>query len=90
MKHMVLPILCGMCALLAISCGSQGGTVSETQPTTDSTSETEAVTEALLYPEYELDLGGEDLHMLYFDAVAVCGWSSSIPSDINAAEHLEA
>ncbi len=69
MKHVVLPIMCGMCAMLAISCGSQEGTITETQSATDSTSETEAVTEALLYPEYELDLGGEDLHMLYFDAV---------------------
>lgn len=86
MKHTITSILCGMCALLAVSCGSQDGTITDTQPTTDSITETEAVTEALLYPEYELDLGGEALHMIYFDAVAVCGWSSSIPSDINAAE----
>ena len=86
MKHMIIPILCGMCAMLAVSCGSQDGTITDTQPTTESTTETEAVTEALLYPEYTMDLGGEELHMIYFDAVAVCGWSSSIPSDINVAE----
>ncbi|MCQ2430971.1 MAG: extracellular solute-binding protein [Clostridia bacterium] len=48
---------------------------------------TEAVTEEnRLYPAYELDLGGSDFHMFYFDEVGMCGWSSEIPNDLYAAE----
>ena len=38
------------------------------------------------YPKYDIDLGGEDFNILFFDAVKACGWSSDIPCDVDVAE----
>ena len=82
-------LLC-LTALLAalVSCGGETASKpAETQSAQDSAAtETEAVTEERLYPAYELDLGGADFHMYYFDEVYVCGWSSDIPNDIMQTE----
>ncbi len=65
MKHMIIPILCGICAMLAVSCGSQDGTVTETQSTTSNITETEAVTETAKLSDSlaEANYNGEVFHI---------------------------
>ena len=71
--------------LLAVGCGSkdpgeQKQTLADTT-ITDTTAEPE-----LTIPDYGLDLEGAAFNILYFDAVEACGWSSSIPCDVNTDE----
>lgn len=85
-------ILSSVLAASLISCAS-----SETSEKTVETSgeaasisetaETEAET-TVLYPEYDVDYEGADFNILYYDAVAACGWSDTIPCDINSDEQV--
>ncbi len=84
---------CLLAALLLTSAMVSCGT-SETNPeeTTSSAAtsvetvpETEAETEPP-YPKYDKNYGGADFNMLYYDAVAACGWGNTIPCDIYVEE----
>ncbi|MBQ7982981.1 MAG: hypothetical protein IJ302_05395, partial [Clostridia bacterium] len=85
MQKCALSLFLGLLLLSAASCGEKAQTDSAVSDT-PAVTETEVTTEALPYPEYTLDLGGENFHMIYFDAVAACGWASDIPCDIDVAE----
>lgn len=80
-----------LCAMLAGSLAACGGTETETKiPVSSGDTENETVTETEsetepVYPAYTDTFGGTDCNMLYFDAVAFCGWST-IPCDINEPE----
>ncbi len=69
---------------------SCGGATTETKVTTDTTpaAETETEAETLALPDYDLDLGGADFNVLFFDHVAAWGWNSNMPSDIRATEEM--
>lgn len=82
-------ILCLLLAFLLttptlVSCG---GTAEDTTPVTSDTTvqETETETERL-YPKYEANYDGADFNMIYYDAVAACGWGNTIPCDIAVEE----
>ena len=77
-------------AILALSlpltgCGGTDGG-NETSSASDSGSSAEESTSEpeKVYPEYEIDLGGAEFNICYFDAVKACGWLSDIPCDVDA------
>lgn len=74
--------------ILGTSCGSGGESGKETTSSADASSDGTDVTTAPEkdYPKYDIDLGGEDFNILFFDAVKACGWSSDIPCDVDVAE----
>ena len=74
--------------ILGTSCGSGGESGKETTSSSDDSSDGTDVTTAPEkdYPKYDIDLGGEDFNILFFDAVKACGWSSDIPCDVDVAE----
>ncbi|MGM9625535.1 MAG: hypothetical protein ACI3XM_07475 [Eubacteriales bacterium] len=84
-------LLSSLCLCLCVLCACQSTPAqndsSDTNDTAQNTAQTDAVTEEVrVYPTYEIDMNGDSFTMLYFDAVAVCGWSSEIPCDIDVPE----
>ena len=89
MKRTILFLMTA--AILALSaltaCSSGGAAVQETKATGETAAtEPEATETERIYPKYEADYDGAEFNMLYFDAVANCGWSDSIPCDIYVEE----
>lgn len=88
MKNRLISVL--LVFLLAssalISCGTSE-TVTEVaeQIPAQTEPETEAETEKI-YPEYTDTFDGADFSILYYDAVAACGWGNTIPCDIAVEE----
>lgn len=73
-----------------ISCGTtetvtEGEEKIPAQSESTAEPETEAETERI-YPEYTDTFDGADFNILYYDAVAACGWGNSIPCDIAVEE----
>ncbi|MGN1409400.1 MAG: hypothetical protein ACI4XJ_04405 [Eubacteriales bacterium] len=73
-----------------ISCGktetvAEGEEKIPAQSESTAEPETEAETERI-YPEYTDTFDGADFNILYYDAVAACGWGNSIPCDIAVEE----
>ncbi|MCI8388318.1 MAG: extracellular solute-binding protein [Clostridiales bacterium] len=87
-KRVISTALLFAILLAATACGSNADpdtkdSTSSNNTESDSSIENE---DTVKYPEYDLDLGGETFNILYYDAVVACGWSSSIPNDINVDE----
>ena len=83
-----ISILLLISMLSAFACGSDSGDAETTGTTTAVVSDetTTSVEEVVTLPDYELDLGGEDFTILYFDPVKDWGWNSNTPSDVDAEE----
>ncbi len=87
MKKRIL--VCLLAALLTMptlfSCDSGTTETEAAADTTAAVTETETETERI-YPEYEKDYGGTDFNIVFYDAVAACGWGNTIPCDIIVEE----
>ena len=83
-KFTALTLLAAL--LLSVSCGSQGGSQNETTTGGETTPADTTAEPEITIPDYKLDLGGADFTILYYDAVEACGWSSSIPCDVDTEE----
>ena len=85
MKNRIMAVSLIPALLLAVGCGSKDP--GEQKQTSADTTITDTTAEPeLTIPDYGLDLEGAAFNILYFDAVEACGWSSSIPCDVNTDE----
>lgn len=85
MKHRLLSILLALLltAPALYSCGASETVPETTAETAAAATETET---ERLYPTYTDTFGGADFSIVYYDAVAGCGWGNTIPCDIAVEE----
>lgn len=90
MSKKITALLLALLLLFPLAaCGNSGTDSGKVNETTASAPMTEDITESETtrdFPEYQLDGGGKDLNILYFDPVAFCGWSDQIACDVNTDE----